>query len=84
MWQRLVAGLTRCAFAELLLAQGQPVSLILDDPFAYSDDARLDLMIDILNEISERMQVIVLTCRDRAFRHVPATRLAINAAIEAT
>lgn len=82
--QEQLAVLTRIAFAELLLAQGQPVSLILDDPFAYSDDTRLDLMIDILNEVSERMQVIVLTCRDRAFRHVPATRVAINAAIEAT
>lgn len=76
--QEQLAVLTRIAFADLLLAQGQPVSLILDDPFVYSDDARLDLMIDIINEVSQRMQVIVLTCRDRAFRHVPATRLTLK------
>lgn len=75
--------LTRIAFADLLLAEGQPVSLILDDPFVYSDDARLDLMIDILSEVSQRMQVIVLTCRDRAFRHVPATRIALRAGLSA-
>lgn len=79
--QEQLAVLTRIAFADLLLAQGQPVSLILDDPFVYSDDARLDLMIDILDEVSQRMQVIVLTCRDRAFRHVPATRLTLKALI---
>jgi len=32
-------------------------------------------MIDILTEAAERIQVILLTCRDRAFRHVPATGL---------
>lgn len=79
--QEQLAVLTRIAFADLLLAQGQPVSLILDDPFVYSDDARLDLMIDILDEVSQRMQVIVLTCRDRAFRHVPATRLTLKSLV---
>lgn len=53
----------------------RPVSLILDDPLVYSDDARLDLMIDILNEAATRMQVILLTCCDRAFRHVPGNRI---------
>lgn len=77
--QEQLSVLTRIAFADLLLAQGQPVSLILDDPFVYSDDARLDVMIDILSEASERMQVLLLTCRDRAFRHVPGTRLVLTA-----
>jgi hypothetical protein len=31
----------------MLLEQGRPVSLILDDPLVYADDARLDLMIEI-------------------------------------
>ena len=73
--QEQLAVLTRIAFADMLLEQGRPVSLILDDPLVYSDDARLDVMIDILSEVSERMQVILLTCRDRAFRHVPANRI---------
>lgn len=41
----------------------------------YSDDGRLDTMIEILSEVATRMQVILLTCRDRAFRHVPGNRL---------
>jgi uncharacterized protein YhaN len=76
--QEQLAVLTRIAFADMLLEQGRPVSLILDDPLVYSDDARLDLMIEILAEAATRMQVILLTCRDRAFRHVPATRLVLG------
>ena len=72
-----LAVLTRLAFADMLLEQGMPVSLILDDPLVYSDDGRLDLMTEILEEASQRMQVILLTCRDRAFRHLDATRVQI-------
>lgn len=75
--QEQLAVLTRLAFADLLLEQGTPVSLILDDPLVYSDDGRLDLMTEILEEASQRMQVILLTCRDRAFRHLTATRVQI-------
>ena len=75
--QEQLAVLTRLAFADMLLEQGMPVSLILDDPLVYSDDGRLDLMTEILEEASQRMQVILLTCRDRAFRHLPATRVQI-------
>ncbi|TCM04525.1 ATP-binding protein [Sphingomonas sp. PP-CC-3G-468] len=68
--QEQLAVLTRLAFADMLLEQGVPVSLILDDPLVYSDDARLDLMTEILTDAATRMQVILLTCRDRAFRHL--------------
>ncbi|MBJ6123529.1 AAA family ATPase [Sphingomonas mollis] len=68
--QEQLAVLTRLAFADMLLEQGVPVSLILDDPLVYSDDTRLDLMTEILSEAATRMQVILLTCRDRAFRHL--------------
>ena len=77
--QEQLAVLTRIAFADLLLEQGKPVSLILDDPLAYSDDGRLDTMIEILTEASTRMQIILLTCRDRAFRHVPGNRILLDA-----
>jgi len=73
--QEQLAILTRIAFADLLLEQGRPVSLILDDPLVYSDDGRLETMIEILSDVATRMQVILLTCRDRAFRHVQGNRL---------
>lgn len=75
--QEQLAVLTRIAFADMLLEQGKPVSLILDDPLVYSDDARLDTMIEILSETATRMQVVLFTCRDRAFRHVAGNRIAL-------
>lgn len=62
--QEQLAVLTRLAFADMLLDKGEPVSLILDDPLVYSDNARLELMTDILASAAERMQVILLTCRN--------------------
>lgn len=79
--QEQLAVLTRIAFADLLLEQGKPVSLILDDPLIYSDDGRLDTMIEILTEAATRMQVILLTCRDRAFRHVFGNRITLDAKV---
>jgi uncharacterized protein YhaN len=82
--QEQLAVLTRLAFADVLLEQGQPVSLILDDPLVYSDDGRLDLMTEILSDAAERMQVILLTCRERAFRHVRGTMIRITDQVTAT
>lgn len=76
--QEQLSILTRIAFADMLRVQGQPISLILDDPLVYSDDARLDTMIDILTEAASHMQVILLTCRDRAFRHVAGNRVRLG------
>jgi uncharacterized protein YhaN len=76
--QEQLAILTRLAFADLLLEDGAPISLILDDPLVYSDDARLEVMTDILQEASKRMQVILLTCRSKAFRHVDANKIALK------
>tara|TARA_R110000868_G_scaffold249662_2_gene506170 strand:- start:3694 stop:3885 length:192 start_codon:yes stop_codon:yes gene_type:complete len=55
------------------VVDGWPVSLILDDPLFYSDEARLDLMMEFLLNASKCMHVILLTCRERAFRHVEGT-----------
>ncbi|HEX8126703.1 MAG TPA: AAA family ATPase [Allosphingosinicella sp.] len=76
--QEQLAVLTRLAFADVLLEQGRPVSLILDDPLVYSDDGRLDLMTEILTEAAERMQVILLTCRERAFRHLDGNKIRLS------
>jgi hypothetical protein len=76
--QEQLAILTRLAFADLLLEDGKPISLILDDPLVYSDDARLEMMTDILQEAAQRMQVILLTCRTKAFRHVDGNRITLR------
>ncbi len=76
--QEQLAVLTRLAFADLLLEDGAPISLILDDPLVYSDDARFETMTDILQEAAKRMQVILLTCRSKAFRHVDAHRITLR------
>ncbi|WP_277983912.1 AAA family ATPase [Sphingomonas faeni] len=75
--QEQLAVLTRLAIADLLREEGRPVSLILDDPLVYADDARLDLMTEILTEAARHIQIILLTCRERAFRHMTGTRLVI-------
>ncbi|WP_341023879.1 hypothetical protein [Brevundimonas diminuta] len=76
--QEQLAILTRLAFADLLLEDGAPISLILDDPLVYSDDGRLETMTDMLQDASKRMQVILLTCRSKAFRHVDANRITLK------
>lgn len=75
-----LAVLTRITLADLLRDKGAPVSLILDDPLVYSDDGHLDAMTEILEEVAQRMQVILLTCRAKAFRHLTAKRIVITSA----
>ena len=70
-----IAVLLRLAYADLLLAQGKPAMLILDDALAYSDRDRLELIFDVLTRAAERMQVIVLTCRTDAFSRLGGNRL---------
>ena len=76
--QEQLAILTRLAFADLLLEDGAPISLILDDPLVYSDDARLETMTEILQDAAQGMQVILLTCRTKAFRHVDGNRITLT------
>ena len=76
--QEQIAVLTRLAFADLLISKGKPASLILDDALVFADDDRFETMTDILSEAAKRMQVIILSCRSRAFRHLDATRLSLS------
>jgi hypothetical protein len=77
--QEQIAVLTRLAFADLLLARGKPASLVLDDALVFADDDRFETMTEILTEAASRMQVIILSCRTSAYRHVvEATRLTLE------
>ncbi|MBA4789237.1 MAG: DNA-binding protein [Rhizobiales bacterium] len=59
--------LTRLAFARLLAQDGRPAPVILDDALVYSDDDRIERMFDALHRQSRGQQIIVFSCRQRAF-----------------
>jgi DNA repair exonuclease SbcCD ATPase subunit len=60
--------LTRLAFARLLARDGRPAPVILDDALVYSDDDRIEKMFDALHRQSKDLQIIVFSCRQRAFQ----------------
>jgi energy-coupling factor transporter ATP-binding protein EcfA2 len=76
--QEQIAVLTRLAFAELLLDQGRPATVILDDALVFSDDERIERMFDIMTRAAERVQIIVLTCRRRLFTRLGARMLNVE------
>lgn len=59
--------LTRLAFARLLARDGRPAPVIFDDALVYSDDDRIERMFDVLHRQSREQQIIVFSCRQRAF-----------------
>lgn len=65
--QEQIAVLVRLAFAEMLVEQGHPATVVLDDALVFSDDRRIDRMFDILNRVARKVQIIVLTCREQLF-----------------
>jgi energy-coupling factor transporter ATP-binding protein EcfA2 len=75
--QEQLAVLARIAFAELLLGQGRPATVILDDALVFSDDDRIENMFDVLMRAGARVQIIVLTCRRRLFTRLGAAPLEI-------
>ena len=78
--QEQIAVLIRLAFAQMLVEQGLPATVILDDALVYSDDARMDKMFDILNVASDKIQVIILTCREKLFEGLGGDVLSLEPA----
>lgn len=62
--------LTRLAFARLLASDGRPAPVILDDALVYSDDDRIEKMFDALHRQAQAQQIIVFSCRQRAFQRL--------------
>ncbi|SFJ50719.1 AAA family ATPase [Aerobium aerolatum] len=60
--------LTRLAFARLLARDGRPAPVVLDDALVYSDDDRIEKMFDALHRQARDQQIIVFSCRQRAFQ----------------
>ncbi len=71
--------LTRLAFARLLAQDGRTVPVILDDALIYSDDARIERMFDALHRQATDLQILVFTCRQRAFRALGGREMQVAA-----
>src|SRR5690606_13647902 len=73
-----IAILVRLALAELLADQGRPAVVVLGDALVFSDDQRIEQMFQILARAGQKLQILVLTCRERVFQGLPATRLRLE------
>lgn len=71
--------LTRLAFARLLARNGHPAPVILDDALVYSDDDRIERMFEALHSQSRDQQIIVFSCRQRAFSRLGGNSLTLSA-----
>jgi uncharacterized protein YhaN len=78
--QEQIAVLSRLAFAEMLIDQGKPAMVILDDALAYSDADRMERMFDILTQASAKTQILVLTCREDLFSRLGGNRVELKRA----
>ena len=75
--QEQIAVLVRLAMGAMICERGQSVPIILDDALVFSDDERIEQMFDALTRAGLRQQVIVLTCRTRAFAALGGRQLSI-------
>ena len=66
--QEQIALLVRLAFARMLARGGSPAPIVLDDGIVFTDDDRIERMFDALTRQAEDLQIIVFSCRQRAFR----------------
>jgi hypothetical protein len=74
-----VAILTRLAFARLFASAGRPVPvIILDDALVHSDDDRIEAMFTALHRTARDQQILVLTCRQRAFAALGGTHATVR------
>ncbi len=73
-----LAILTRLAFARLLAKSGNPVPVILDDALVYSDDERIERMFDALHRQANDLQILVFSCRQRAFERLGGNGLTMT------
>lgn len=78
--QEQIALLVRLAFARLLARRGQHAPVILDDALVFTDDDRIERMFDALHTQAQDQQILVLSCRQRAFRDLGGTTLTFQPA----
>ena len=76
--QEQIALLVRLAFARMLERDGRHAPVLLDDALVFTDDDRIERMFDALHRQAGDLQIIVLTCRQRAFRDLGGQRLRLT------
>ncbi|WP_372892981.1 AAA family ATPase [Rhodosalinus sp.] len=81
--QEQVALLVRLAFARMLAKDGRHAPVILDDALVFTDDDRIERMFDALHRQASDLQILVLTCRQRAFRDLGGRMLRLEGASDA-
>jgi hypothetical protein len=74
-----IALLVRLAFARMLAKDGRHAPVILDDALVFTDDDRIERMFDALHRQAGDLQILVLTCRQRAFRDLGGRALHLAA-----
>ncbi len=72
-----VALLVRLSFARMLAKAGTPAPIILDDAIVYTDDDRIERMFDALTRQAHDLQIVVFSCRQKAFRDLGGRALDI-------
>ena len=75
--QEQIALLVRLAFARMLAKAGASAPVILDDAIVYTDDDRIERMFDALTRQAHDLQIIVFSCRQKAFRDLGGLGLEI-------
>ena len=75
--QEQIALLVRLAFARMLATSGTQAPVILDDAIVFTDDDRIECIFDALTRQAKDLQIIVLSCRQRAFRNLGGKGLEI-------
>lgn len=68
-----LAVLLRLAYADVCIAQGRPVCVVLDDALVHSDSPRRTRMKAVLREASARYQILFLTCHGESYRDMADT-----------
>ena len=75
--QEQIALLVRLAFARMLAKAGTSAPIILDDAIVYTDDDRIERMFDALTRQAHDLQIVVFSCRQKAFRDLGGRGLGI-------
>jgi uncharacterized protein YhaN len=67
----------RMALIQTMSEQGEPIPMLLDDPFANYDDARLARTLGLISTLSKENQILLFTCREDVVRAAEAIKIPI-------